>query len=145
MPELESRMRDADFWPRVGQTISRTRNVSAQSLATDFFKLPKETPEKSESLTAYVSRALPKSFFHYVLDKTLTTKDCPEPSKESIDAHKGQRTTRDEGENRILWAIQKFMKVSQHQTEYDLTPVEKDIKQQLEEFEGYWPKINSSP
>jgi len=142
MPELESRMRNADFWLRLGHTISRTRNVSAQSLATDFFKLPKGDPEETDSLTVYVERVSPKSFFHYVLDKKLTSKDCPEPSKDLIDPKNAQRPAQGQGVNRFLLALEKVMKSSQGASEYKSTPVEKDIKRQLEKFEEYWPRID---
>jgi hypothetical protein len=138
MDQLKAQMRGDDFWLRVGHTISRTRNVSAQSLATDFFKIPKETPEETETLRAYIGRVLPNSFFHYVLDKTM--KYCPEPSKELVEAKKSQRLTGDQGANRFRSAIQKLVKLSEEQSEYS-TPVERDIKKQLEQFEEYWPKI----
>jgi len=131
-PELDSRMRDSEFWLRVGHTISRTMNVSAQSLATDFFKLPKETPQQSEKITEYLNRVLPKSFFHYVLDEKLNPEDCPEPSKELGSSKKAPKRK-----------VSAKKDSAKEQNEYEPTPVEMDVKEQLEKFEGYWAKIAS--
>lgn len=120
LSEFESRVGNKDFWLRIGHTTSRTRNVTAQSLANDFFKLPKEFPEleKDESLTKYVKRVLSGTFFEYVLATDMDEKTCPKPSDELVDS-----------------------KVGEVQNGNNLTPVEIEIKKFLEKREGEWPKI----
>ena len=120
LAEFESRLGDKDFWLRIEHTISRTRNVTAQSLASDFFKLPKEFPqlEKDESLTNYVKRVLSGTFFEYVLATDMDEKTCPKPSEELVDT-----------------------KMGEDQNGNNLTPVEIEIKKFFEEREKQWPKI----
>jgi hypothetical protein len=114
--DIQKRMEEEEFWLRLRETISRTRNVSAQSLATDFFKGPSKDPEEKDDLTSYIRKALPDSFFQYVLDKEMKPERCPEPSKELIE------------------------QPAKKQERYKPTPVELDIKKQLGKLEGYWFK-----
>jgi hypothetical protein len=105
-------MAESNFLTRVGHVVSETRDVSAQSLATDFFKFKAKDPKKDESLTKYVQRVLPNSFFSYVL--VNSGEECPNPSKELVDANTDPHLR---------------------------APVEIDILRGLSAFEDAWPVL----